>query len=94
MKKTSLLFSFLSGFFILLFLLFFGSILYAVIGYELEWRSFDVDLFGIDILIVEISDGEGFSFTAGIGLFMVALIGGLLNMILTKVIKTRTISKS
>lgn len=60
MKKTSLTFSFISGFFITFFLLLFGTILYAVIGYEMGWKSFDLNILGIDFVNADLSQGDGF----------------------------------
>lgn len=94
MKKTSLLFSFISGFFITFFLLLFGIILYAVIGYELGWSSLDLNILGLNLVCADISQGEGFSFGGGIGLPILSLIVALLNVILTKCIRDKAHRKN
>lgn len=90
MKKGRLLLAFLSGTLILFILILSISFIYLMIANELGWDDIDLNFFGFSIIEIVIREDQSFYLQIGAGIFIVSLLGGIANTLLSYFLSKKT----
>lgn len=90
MTKRRLLLAFLSGTVILFVLILCISFIYLIIANEVGLDDIYLHFFGFSIIKLTTEENQSFYLQMGAGIFIVSIIGGILNTIISYLISKKT----